>query len=350
MKFTYRSLLNAFALLLFFSACKKEETKFGTVSLFMPQASMTSDGANGTFSVPAINNAFNYTIDTANQVLHIPLSVLRSGMESREGYTVKIRVNTDTVSKILQSGAFSNAMALPATAYTLESEVTVSEGSLGESFDLAVNMAAIRSNYGKKLLVAVEIYEPSKYSLNKAKSITVVNINSEQLLGPGGRFDPNAYYYIRLHLNGSQNVLGVENNSNIDGALLQQQVKDTNNKYQQWKIVSTNNIFRLENRGSGKVIGPSFDRQPQYGWPDASKPWYGAAQRTRNDADATQRWMLENVPNTLQFAIVNVGLGPDRQLFDVWGYDATEGKTNIALMGNRTLDGNDVFYFDKHGQ
>jgi len=338
-----------------------DQEEFGRTNIYMPQATLFSSGTN-IYPIPEQGSNYQtYTVDSINDKLEIILGASRSGLTKQEGYSVKVSVDNDTITNLINAGALQNTVLLSSGNYSLPESLTVPAGSVGDTFKLRVNLNTLRANYGKKVALAVKISDPTNYTLNKSLSTTIVLIDTKMILGFAGQFDPTAYYYIKLHIWDSPNVLGIKDNSDADGELIQQQTRnDTNpNQYQHWKVIHMgNDRFVLENRGSGKVLGTTLNRVPGYNWPDPNLAWYGAAQRTRSDADLTQRWRFHQIPNTEQFALINAGLNGTNQVLDVWGYDTTVGGTNFALHGNyiipggipggnRGLDGNNVFYFQR---
>ena len=176
-----------------FVSCSKDddnEVEWGTTTVYMPQAIMLNGGTNNNYPVPLNNNPStrNYILDTVAQKVSVVLGVSRSGLQSLQGFTVKVETYLDTTSKIITAGAIANAVLLPQDLYTLPTEVSVPEGKREEIFYLIIDRAKLIQNYshlnGKKLVLTVGINSSDKNNLviNKSLSKTVVIIDAKTFM------------------------------------------------------------------------------------------------------------------------------------------------------------------------
>lgn len=177
--------LMAWALLISFSACQKDDSakEYGSSVIYMPQSVNFSLGSTAIYPVPGSSNGIsptgmNYEVDEKTNKTKIILGASLSGT-TKGAYSVDIKVNADTVEQLLKTGVLgSHYKSLPATGYTLPKKLDVSESG-SATFYLEVDNSVITDpeNFGKHLILAVEIINPSRYILDKKRSITLVDVN-----------------------------------------------------------------------------------------------------------------------------------------------------------------------------
>lgn len=177
--------LMACAMLFSFSACQKDDSakEYGSSVIYMPQSVNFSMGSNAIYPVPGSSNGIspsgmNYVVDEASKKTKIVLGASLSGT-AKGAYTVDIKVNADTVQQLLDKGILGpDYKALPATGYTLPKKLDVPESG-SATFYLEVDNSVITdpSNLGKHLIVAVQIANPSQYTLDQKGAMTLVDIN-----------------------------------------------------------------------------------------------------------------------------------------------------------------------------
>lgn len=177
--------LIAWAMLISFSACQKDDSakEYGSSVIYMPQSANFSLGSNAIYPVPGSSNGIsptgmNYVVDEATKKTKIILGASLSGT-AKGAYSVDIKANADTVQELLDKGILGpNYKALPATNYILPKKLDVPESG-SATFYLEIDNSVITdpTNFGKHLIVAVEIANPSRYSIDKKGAMTLVDIN-----------------------------------------------------------------------------------------------------------------------------------------------------------------------------
>lgn len=185
-------ILALFAMTLFIG-CEKSDSDslFGDSYVFIPQSTV-SGGQNLHYLVPTGANVdtYNYKIDVASNTVNVLLGVSRSGMEINESYSVDITTKADTINQLIANGKINLSAStkpvvlLPATAFNLPSKVDVTSGNYMASFNLAINMPALKAYVGKKVALCVAISKPSKYLLSPTNNKVIVLIDVDALKLP----------------------------------------------------------------------------------------------------------------------------------------------------------------------
>jgi len=162
--------------------CAKEDGNgdFGLAYIYMPQAA-TSGNDDGRYEVPS-GKEMTYNFNVKDGKLNVFLGVVRSGKLSSEGFSVDVKVLTDTTNQIIASGDIEDAMLLPATIYSLPNKVSVSDGYWA-TFYLLVDTTAIKNDAytGKNLVLVVGIANPDKFELSNKNICTVVIIDVDAI-------------------------------------------------------------------------------------------------------------------------------------------------------------------------
>jgi len=186
-RFKNRTLQLTIAILMLvgFNACEQDDSAkdYGDSLIYMPQSVNFSLGLNAIYPVPASSNGVsptgsNYTVDEQNGKIKIMLGASLSGTV-RGAYTVDIKVNQDTVRQLLEAGTLGeNYLAMPATSFTLPAQLVVSESGDGTFYLEVDNKLIVNPDYfGKHLVLAVQLVNPSKYNLDAKKALTIVDLN-----------------------------------------------------------------------------------------------------------------------------------------------------------------------------
>ena len=177
------------------TSCRKDDSKkeFGFSKIYMPQAIAKSGGTNNLYPVPSgiDSSTYNYRVNTTDKKIDVILGATLSG-PSTEAYSVDIKVNNDTVQRMLSTKVLdSTHMLMPASMYSLPTSLDVSKGSRSGTFNLAIDIAQLKMNTyaGKKLVLAVKLDNSTKaalkYELNPALSTTIVVVDVNALvIGP----------------------------------------------------------------------------------------------------------------------------------------------------------------------
>jgi hypothetical protein len=176
-------ILAAFFFAALTGCCKSDDNGqvFGIPVIYMPQA-MQSGGISLLYAVPTgLDTATrNYVVDEAQGTLEVILGVSRSGMQAADGYTVKVSADADTVNAAIGAGKLQ-AVSLPEKDFSLPTSVDVPAGKNGATFYLSVDLDQLKTFAGKKVAVAVRVSDPSRYTLNKEYSETIVDIDVDAL-------------------------------------------------------------------------------------------------------------------------------------------------------------------------
>jgi hypothetical protein len=176
----------------------------------MPQSIFLSAGVNNNYPVPSGSDSstYNYYLETKASKLNIVLGATLSG-PGAGAYSVGIQVNNDTVRQLLAAGVYDSTVykLMPASLYTLPTQLDVAQGAKSGTFDLSLDLGALKSAVyaGKFLLLAVKIVNPTRYTLDTALSTTVVivdvntlvigpsvDITAQYILNPGNPFIASA--------------------------------------------------------------------------------------------------------------------------------------------------------------
>ena len=176
-------------LFIVFHSCDKDDsdTKWGKSKIYMPQASILNGGLSNEYPVPFNSDPINknYEFDSISKVLKIGLGVYRSGLETLEGFSVKVQVDIDASNIAAQNT--NRGLVLPAETYSLPSEISVENGERQNSFFLTVDLKKLvdtnPGNASKRLILVVSLSNPSKYELNDKLSKTTIIINASSMLG-----------------------------------------------------------------------------------------------------------------------------------------------------------------------
>ena len=181
-----RRLMLAFTVLftLFSTGCQKSDgdIDFGLQLIYMPQATVT--GTNNHYVVPSGAGiyTYNFRVDKGNGKLNVILSVLRSGKFSNaQGFMVNVGVSQAETNMALD--IINNAVALPASMYTLPDNVTVKNGNNSAAFYLSVDINKLMDGTynGKNLVLGVMISNPTMYELSEKNTSVKVIIDVDAM-------------------------------------------------------------------------------------------------------------------------------------------------------------------------
>ena len=226
-----------------FTACKKSgsELQYGYSKIFMPQAVAQSGLTNNNYNVPmgTDSTTFNYILDPANNKIMVKLGAAVSG-NTTDGFTVNVNVKNDTIQTLLANGTLdATSMVMPASMYTIPSQVQVPKGKINSPFYLTLDANQLKSSAyaGKKLCLWVNISNPTNYTLDSSESGTLIILNVNDMLNTFQRiYMPQAtstyvvptganaatYNYSVDNVNNKVNIkLGVATGVTINGVLKQ---------------------------------------------------------------------------------------------------------------------------------
>lgn len=186
-----------------FVSCDKNDsaTPWGESLVYMPQASLLNGGLSNDYPVPFNSDwqTKNYQYDSLNGILKVDLGVYRSGLNQLEPFTVDIKANMDSTQ--IAAGKIAKGYALTSDYFSLPNQVSVGNGQREQNFSLTIDLKKLaNANPGattKRLVLVVEILNPSKYQLNNKLNKTVVVVNTGAFLAPmdlikGGDMSPGS--------------------------------------------------------------------------------------------------------------------------------------------------------------
>lgn len=158
----------ALACLAGWSSCTHEEyvdVEYPEQQIYMPAANVDADGIYLIDDVPATSlseevpgNPYRFKVDMKTYDFVVPLAVYRSGIEDGGTLNISLRVNNDTIQKLINVGKLE-ADILPVDRYRLEKSAELADGSTYVPFNLIVDLKYLDDNYtetGKKFAVAIE--------------------------------------------------------------------------------------------------------------------------------------------------------------------------------------------------
>lgn len=127
-------------------------------------------------------NAYRYLIDMDRKKFIVPLSVYRSGIDNKGGFSVDIQANADTITRLqLIAGKLPDSTRLlPSEVYTLVPSVEIKDGEEIAKFDLSIDIDFLNQNHGKIYALGIQVSSPSRKS-NKGLATTILVINTSYL-------------------------------------------------------------------------------------------------------------------------------------------------------------------------
>ena len=182
------AVLSAFVL----TGCIKADTDldYGFPLIYMPQATVTQ--INNYYTIPRgpIEEYSTYNCYYENGKLNIVLGVSRAGkIANTKGFSVTLSVaQAETASAVaaMNEAGGVEAMVLP-NVYTLPSSITVEAGKNSGAVYMSVDMNALAQiddivvdNQWKRLVLAVEISNPTEYELSDTNTsvVIIIDLNS----------------------------------------------------------------------------------------------------------------------------------------------------------------------------
>ena len=156
--------------------------------IYMPSA---IDGIYLVNDTNSTSGIFRYELDLVNNKLIIPLGVYRSGINNNGNVTVDVKINNDTVNRLITSGSAiddngANLELIPASAYTITSSAIIQSGDGNAKITLSVDLDYIASQANKRLALGVEI-SSSLLEVDASKHLTVLELNTNFIV-PTAKF------------------------------------------------------------------------------------------------------------------------------------------------------------------
>lgn len=148
------------------SSCTHEEymdVAYPEQQIYIPAANIGEDGIYLIDDVPSpslseevTGNPYRFKIDLNTYDFIVPLAVSRSGINDDGTLNVDIRVNNDTIQKLVNAGKLE-ADILPVDRYRLEQSAQLQDGKTYAPFNLIVDLKYLDDHYpAKKFVVAIE--------------------------------------------------------------------------------------------------------------------------------------------------------------------------------------------------
>jgi hypothetical protein len=190
------SILFSVFLITFLISCKKDELK--EVETLAPAKIYLTNVVDGKISVKADNK--NVVIDKAAKKVTVALGINRSGLEDKDGYSVKLAVsNTGLPTGVEPLSGSDYNIIVPGKTGSVTT-IDVVSGATSAGFVVEFSKALLDANVGKKIGFNIIISEPSKYGLNESLSKASViidvpsfaerqlDVTSKYLKNPGAPF------------------------------------------------------------------------------------------------------------------------------------------------------------------
>ena len=149
-------------------------------TIYMPAS---KSGVYTIDNVSANNAPFRYEMDTINNKILIPLGIYRSGINNKGDISVDIKINNDTVSKLISAGSLTGSdnsaiNILPSDKYVLPSIVQIKNSEESAVLQLAVDVPFLLANPSKRFALGVTISSNDvKASPNLNTTIVLINTN-----------------------------------------------------------------------------------------------------------------------------------------------------------------------------
>jgi hypothetical protein len=176
------NMLGIASLFFLISSCDYKEVgeaPYSSQKIYIPAAAVADGGAN--LNLPYLINTvatpdrdFRYVINSTTNRFNVPLGVYRSG--ANLGGTVNVTITTpiDTIGKLITAGNLTNTVLIPSDKFTIQSSVTVKDGSDFEPFTLSVDLPYLLSNTTRNYAIAVKVASTAVESHVKYNTVIIV--------------------------------------------------------------------------------------------------------------------------------------------------------------------------------
>lgn len=116
-----------------------------------------------------------------NDYVQVPMKVKLSSPASQT-FDVELQLNTDTITKLIESGTLKDAVALPNAAFSFPNVVKFQYGADTTSFLLTISRTEIERVYGKKFILSYKLSNPGKGNQLGNPNSVIVTLDSKNLL------------------------------------------------------------------------------------------------------------------------------------------------------------------------
>ena len=167
------------------------EDDVGFAKIYIPQATLS--GLDNSYSIPRGDFGVNtyYTGYYKDGSFNIALGVVRAGSFAvQKGFSVSVSISQDETTAYLAKMEENDeeAIQIPAGMYDFPGSVSVEAGTNTGTFYLSVNMSSLASQSAllkgedgwKKLVLTVQISNPTEYELNDTNTsiVVIIDLNS----------------------------------------------------------------------------------------------------------------------------------------------------------------------------
>lgn len=141
-----------------------------------------------TLAVPTPGEPYKYVVDLDGNVFNVPLSVYRSGINNKGGFTVDIAANTDTINSLITAARLpAGTIPLTPEKYSLVNSVEMEDGKEIATFDLEVNLGTLRNSFPNKVY-ALGIGITSTQRKTNPKMATTIVVIYTKMIKPTANF------------------------------------------------------------------------------------------------------------------------------------------------------------------
>lgn len=116
-----------------------------------------------------------------NDYVQVPMKVKLISPASQT-FDVELQLNTDTITKLIESGTLKDAIALPNAAFSFPNVVKFQYGADTTSFLLTISRTEIERVYGKKFILSYKLSNPGKGNQLGNPNSVIVTLDSKNLL------------------------------------------------------------------------------------------------------------------------------------------------------------------------
>lgn len=129
-------------------------------------------------SMVMISDSGNFTLD--NNKLTVPVTINFNGPTSK-AFTIQMSAVPDTVSTLIANGTLpATSVLLETGEYTLPPVVNVEYGVKSVTFDLIISRTFLERRYGREVVLAVKMSNPSKgNSIDGTKNTSIIVIDTD---------------------------------------------------------------------------------------------------------------------------------------------------------------------------
>lgn len=151
------------------------DTAYPDQVIYMPAANgiFQVSAPGNTYEVPTPGQPYSFRVDQAQGRVIVPLGVVRGGVSTKGSIAVNIKSRPDTVTALIGQQQL-NAELLPANAYSLPSNVGLSDGETAVTFELVIDLPYLVERPDRMFAIAVQISSMERRTNPKLETAIVV--------------------------------------------------------------------------------------------------------------------------------------------------------------------------------